>query len=292
LSLASAIYRGRVHHARYLPHPHAFSYSIAQWWLALDELEQVAAQSRWFSLTNRWAPLRFKRSDYLPDTDGDLAAAVRQKLSEQLQQPISGRVFFLGALRTCGLYFNPLNCYFVQSDGAQEFSYMLAEVSNTPWNERHYYAVDLQQPLRHPKTFFVSPFNPLNMHYRWQLKPPAGYAAEAGDKALIHLDVLKQQATAGTDAASWVRHFSATMKLSRVALNRRSIRNVLLRYPINTVGTVAAIYWQALRLWLKRNPVYISERTCSETTSSETTSSETTSSAATSTESKQNELNK
>src|SRR5690554_4898858 len=169
--LASAILRGRVHHARYRPTQHEFSYSIAHWWLALDELEQVAAQSRWFSLTG-FAPLWFRRADYLRGSEGDLATAVRSKLTELTGQTITGRVYFLGAVRSFGLYFSPINYYFVQPEGSDSYSHMLAEVSNTPWNERHYYALDLSQALVHDKTFHVSPFNPLDMKYHWQLRPP------------------------------------------------------------------------------------------------------------------------
>lgn len=244
--LASAILRGRVHHARYRPTQHAFDYSIAQWWLALDELEQVAAQSRLFRL-NHFAPLEFRRSDYLGDTEGDLATAVKHKLSELTGQSITGRVFFLGAVRTFGLYFSPLNCFFVQSEDTQEFTHMLAEVSNTPWNERHYYGLDLNQALVHEKTFHVSPFNHLDMRYHWQLRPPT---QQPGHQSLVHLNVLAEQ-----------RDFSATMKLTRVELNSKSIRNVLLRYPVNTLGTVLAIYWQALRLWVKRTPLYTHPKT-------------------------------
>ena len=239
--LASAILRGRVHHARYRPTKHAFEYSIAQWWLALDELEDVAAKSRWFSL-QRFAPLWFRRADYMRGTTGDLATAVRNKISELTGETVSGRVFFLGAVRTFGLYFSPISCYFIQPEGETEYRYMLAEVSNTPWNERHYYVLDLQQALVTEKTFHVSPFNPMNMRYHWQLRPPR---QEPEHKTLIHMDCLTEK-----------RDFSATLKLTRVELNSKSIRNVLLRYPVNTVGTVTAIYWQALRLFLKRTPLY------------------------------------
>lgn len=239
--LASAILRGRVHHARYRPTQHAFEYSIAQWWLALDELEDVAAQSRWFSL-KRFAPLWFRRADYMRGSTGDLATAVLEKTSQLVGQPVHGRVFFLGALRTFGLYFSPINCYFIQTDDANDYRYMLAEVSNTPWNERHYYVLDLQQALINDKAFHVSPFNPMDMTYHWQLRPPR---QEPEHKCLLHLDCHTEK-----------RDFSATMKLTRVELNSKSIRNVLLRYPVNTVGTVTAIYWQALRLFMKRTPLY------------------------------------
>lgn len=240
--LTSAIMRGEVSHKRYTPTQHSFRYPVVQWWLALDELPQVAAMSRYWSLKH-WAPLQFKRADYLPGSDGDLASAVCQKMSDLAQQTLTGRVFFLGNLRTFGLYFSPINCYFLQPEGRHDFSHMLAEVSNTPWNERHYYLLDLNQPLVHAKAFHVSPFNPLEMQYHWRIRPPA--RTVEGKPATIHLEALKGD-----------KHFSATMHLKRVELNSNSIRNVLLRFPVNTVTTVLAIYWQALRLWLKRTPIY------------------------------------
>ena len=239
--LSSAILHGRVFHKRTRPTPHAFDYPPAQWWLALDEIAAVAPQS-WAFSCNGFAPIWFRRADYLRGSNGDLATVVRAKMAELAGRELTGRVFFLGNLRTMGLYFSPINCYFLLPEGADEYSHMLAEVSNTPWNERHYYLLDLTQPLNHDKAFHVSPFNPIDMRYEWQINPPY---QQPDNRSTIHLAAVKGE-----------RHFSATLRLRRVELNRKSIRNVLLRYPINTMTTVAAIYWQALRLWLKKTPVY------------------------------------
>ncbi|WP_301720443.1 DUF1365 domain-containing protein [Pseudidiomarina terrestris] len=239
--LSSAILRGRVYHRRLQPTQHQFDYATAQWWVALDELEQLQRQSKLLS-TRGFAPLWLRRQDYLRGTQGDLATAVREKMAALAGKRLEGRVFLLGNLRTFGLYFSPINCYFLQPPGQQDYSHMLAEVSNTPWNERHYYLLDLNEELSHDKAFHVSPFNPLDMRYEWQIKPPKMCA---NHKSMIHLAAHKGE-----------RHFTATLKLQRQELNRRAIRSVLLRYPINTLTTVAAIYWQALRLWLKRTPVY------------------------------------
>ncbi|RUO62261.1 DUF1365 domain-containing protein [Pseudidiomarina insulisalsae] len=239
--MSSAILRGRVYHRRLRPTQHAFDYPTAQWWLALDELPKITKQSRLLS-TRGFAPLWFRRQDYLRGTKGDLATAVRTKMSELAGRELAGRIFFLGNLRTFGLYFSPINCYFLKPAGADDYSYMLAEVSNTPWNERHYYLLDLNQPMAHDKAFHVSPFNPMDMRYEWQITPPQ---QQVGHHSAIHLSAGKGK-----------RHFTATMKLERQELNRAAIRRVLLRYPVNTLTTVAAIYWQALRLWLKRTPIY------------------------------------
>lgn len=239
--MRSAILKGRVFHRRLRPTQHAFDYPTAQWWFALDELPQIEQQSRLLS-TQRFAPLWFRRADYLRGTTGDLTTAVLDKMGSLAKTKLSGRVFFLGNLRTLGLYFSPINCYFLQQEGADTYSHMLAEVSNTPWNERHYYLLDLSEPLEHDKAFHVSPFNPLDMRYEWQIKAPYN---KPENKSVIHLAAIKGE-----------RHFTATMRLQRHELNRKAIRNVLLRYPINTLTTMLAIYWQALRLWLKKTPIY------------------------------------
>lgn len=239
--LASAIMRGEISHRRYQPTQHAFRYATAQWWLALDELTEVDALSRCFS-TRGWAPLWFRRRDYLPQRNGDLAQAVRDEIGQLLNTTVQGRVFFLGNVRTFGCYFSPINCYFVQTEGDDDYRYMLAEVSNTPWLERHYYALDLQQPLQHRKQFHVSPFNPLEMQYHWRIRAPQ---LKPAAKALIHLEAWREG-----------KHFAATVALQRQPLQAKSIYGVLLRFPVNTVTTVLAIYWQALRLWLKRTPIY------------------------------------
>ena len=143
-------------------------------------------------------------------------------------------------LRYFGFYFSPLNLYYLRQ--GDRFRYMLAEVSNTPWNERHYYAVDLNNVRPHAKEFHVSPFNPMAQTYNWRLLPPT----TSGKGCLVHIDV-----TAAGDKV-----FDATLGMRRYPLNQRELRRVLTHRPVQTLTLTTAIYWQALKLFLKKSPIY------------------------------------
>lgn len=236
----SALYFGQVRHRRFMPRAHRFQYSLMQWWLALDELSELGQLSRLFSTDHKWAPLHFNPTDYLRgqwEQAENLQDAVLALCSKLHGAELTGKVFFLGNLRCWGLFFSPLNCYFIR-DTQGAFTHMLAEVSNTPWQQRHYYLVDLSQQLDTRKAFHVSPFNPMDMVYHWHIKPPQ-------QRALIHIAAHRQQC-----------EFDATMALSRQPLNQKAIYNVLKKHPIMSLKIVAGIYWQALKLFIKRVPFY------------------------------------
>ena len=133
--MESALYQGKVYHQRFLPTQHKFDYDIYLFWLQLDEIDELNTQLTHFSSRSR-ARVRFKRSDYLGPSDIPLSCAVRQKMTSLGAKLTDGDVFMLGQLRMWGLYFSPVNFYYLRSpQGA--FTYLLAEVSNTPWNQRH-----------------------------------------------------------------------------------------------------------------------------------------------------------
>jgi DUF1365 family protein len=243
---SSAIYEGWVRHRRHSPHAHSFRYRMAQLWIDLDEVDEVFAK-RWLWSVNRPNLAQFRRNDYLEPHDLPLAEAVRVRVEAQTGRRPEGPIRLLTHLRYLGCVFNPVSFYYCYQSDGKTLDTVLAEITNTPWGERHAYA--LQVDSAHPrgrahewnfrKSFHVSPFMAMERDYRWRFTVP-------GEDLRVHMDVLQADQ----------RELDVSLTLQRRPLNAASLARVLWRYPMMTAQVVAAIHWQALRLFLKGNPVH------------------------------------
>ncbi|SLM63065.1 MULTISPECIES: DUF1365 domain-containing protein [Dickeya] len=250
----SALYTGWLRHRRFSPKAHDFTYPIFMLLLDLDEL----ALLKTVGIASRRAALAsFQPDDYLDG--GDLRQAALRRLTALTGETLHGKVYLLCQLRYCGFHFNPVNFYYCH-DEAGQLRWLLAEVRNTPWNERHVYAIPADHPEPQAKCFHVSPFNPLEMDYHWQFTAP-------GASLRVHIEnhhrIKSSLASDGTAASplttarpDHAKVLDATLQLRRVMLTRRSLYQHIRRLPMMTLKTALAIYWQALRLWLKKVPVY------------------------------------
>jgi DUF1365 family protein len=238
----SGIYQGLLRHRRFFPRAHRFSYRIFMMYLDLDELDEVLALSPLWSKRG-WRPARFERSDFLGDPVLPLKQAVCERIHEETGHRHEGRVCMLANLRYFGFIINPITCYYC-FDTHDALQYIVVEVTNTPWNERQSYVLRCDPRQRYQRISFdkqmhVSPFNPMNMNYRWCSNQPQKMLT-------LNLETLQEG-----DA-----HVDATMALKRREINAGALNAILLQHPWMTGKVAFTIYWQALKLWWKRNPFY------------------------------------
>ena len=239
----SCIYRGWVSHRRQTPVEHQFRYSV--FWLYLDLEEWTEAKRKVVGLSERrFAPASLYRHDHLGDTAVPLDESVRRFVREQAGDDLAtGAIRLLTQPRSFGFYFSPLNLYYC-FDQQESLAAIVAEVNNTPWGERHCYllwAGNQTAPgrYRHDKTFHVSPFMDIDQQYAWQLEAPS---QQLGVRLATERD---GQA-----------YFEAAMQLERRPLTTLSLARQLATSPISAGRLLAAIYYEAFRLWMKKCPYY------------------------------------
>jgi DUF1365 family protein len=244
--MQSAIYKGWVRHRRFSPAPHQLRYSVFMMLLDLAELDKVFAGS-WLWSTRRWALARFKRADYLGDPAVPLDTAVRRRVAELAGVYPEGPIRLLTNVRYFGFIINPISCYYC-FDNNEQLQFIIAEVNNTPWDERHSYVLQCKpeskyQRIRFNKQLHVSPFNPMDIEYDWRSSLPE-------QQLRIHMQNWRE-----VDGGQ-LKEFDATLVLEREPLSVKALRLLLCQYPLMTIKVVAAIYWQAIKLWCKKVPIY------------------------------------
>lgn len=243
----SALYEGTIGHRRHIDVGHGFSQPVVMAYLDLDEVGHAFdAHPLWSG--HRPAPVRFRREDMHGDPDVPLDVAVRRTVGAALGTPPSGPVRVLTTLRHWGWTFNPISLY-VCFDGADtRLETVLAEVTNTPWHERHAYVLPFPDPeaaategVRFAKELHVSPFMDLDLDHVLRLTPPGAptMTVEMDDRRRDDSDELV---------------FSARLTLQRRPLDRASMSHVLRHHALPSHRVSAGIYRNALRLWRKGAP--------------------------------------
>lgn len=241
----SALYEGQVTHTRREPFHHRFTFRFFWVYLDLAELNEVFRR-RWLWSLERPNLATFRRADYLGDPGVPLDTAVRDLVEARTGRRPGGPIRLLTHLRYAGYCFNPVSFYYCFDPPGERLESVVAEITNTPWGERHSYVLSRcgeagDGPVRRtfPKEFHVSPFMPLDQDYRWSFSPP-------GERLSVAMDNLERNG----------RVFGARMALRRREITGWSLARALIRFPLLTWRIIAAIYVQALRLRMKGAPFH------------------------------------
>jgi DUF1365 family protein len=244
--MRSCIYAGIVSHKRSAPVRHVFRYPLVVFYLDLDELIELDRSIPGFAV-NRRGLVSFHDRDHL---DGR-AVSTRDRLLAFLQTQgidlAGGKILLLTQCRILGYVFNPVSFYFCHgTQGALRC--VVAEVNNT-FGERHLYVLSNRQNLepgreehaayRAAKVMHVSPFVSMDAVYDFDFAP-------IGDR----LSITIRESEAG------VHFFDAHLRGRRMPFTGRSLARVLFRYPLLTLRVIAAIHWEALRLYIKGAPFH------------------------------------
>jgi DUF1365 family protein len=215
-------------------------------YLDLDELPAVF-QQRWLWSVDRPNVASFRRSDHVGDPSTPLDRSIRALVAERTGQPLTGPIRLLTHCRYFGYVFNPVSFYFCYDAAGAHVEAIVAEITNTPWGERHCYVLGAKdnrargarKRYQLDKVFHISPFIGMDVAYDWRFSEPAAQLA-------IHMENLREGQP----------FFDATMVLRRQEMSGPGLARVLLQYPLMTATVIGAIHWQALRLWLKGVPFH------------------------------------
>ncbi|MEM5454033.1 DUF1365 domain-containing protein [Paraburkholderia phytofirmans] len=239
---AAWLLTGKVMHERLRPKHHRFTYPVFYVRCDLDRLASL--DSGWFGI-DRWRPLSLYRRDHGPRDGSDLATWMREQLSAAGVEEANGRIWLQAFPRVFGYAFNPVSFWFCHDRDGQ-LRALLAEVRNT-FGERHSYLLSAKSAapiaantrLMCRKVLHVSPFCRVEGGYTFRVR-------EASNSASVSIDYH--------DADGLLIRTALGGRLT--PLTRASALAALLRQPLLTVGVIARIHWQALRLALKKVPFH------------------------------------
>lgn len=236
---AASLYFGDVMHARLKPVAHRFSYRVMSLLIDLDRLDEADRQSPLFGV-NRAALYGFSESDHGERDGSSLRAYAQRRAADNGIDLTGGRVQLLCYPRLLGYTFNPLSVYFCHAaDG--KLALLIYEVRNT-FGDIHAYVLPVAPDecsgagirQQQDKLFYVSPFMEMAMRYHFRVSPPTDS---------VKLRILE------TDPEGPL--LAATFHGRRRSLTSAALLRSFLALPLLTFKIVAAIHWEALRLWIK-----------------------------------------
>ena len=246
LSLKNYIYNGVIRHRRYTPFEHFFSYPLFMVYVDISKVNKILETSLIWNV-NKPALISFYRKDYHGEPTKPLDKAVRDTIYKKTGKRINGPIRILTHLRYFGFCFNPVSFYYCFNTSDSKLEMIMAEVTNTAWNERYSYIIDKKMlsgskknlVAELEKKLHVSPFWGMDHQYEWLFSEP-------DESLLVNMKNFK----------SGMKVFDATLTMKRKALTIKNLLISVLRFPFITLLVVYRIHWQALKLWIKKAPFF------------------------------------
>ncbi|MBH30399.1 MAG: DUF1365 domain-containing protein [Candidatus Marinimicrobia bacterium] len=246
----SAIYTGNIFHQRFQPIEHHFNYKIFMAYIDLDEIDSLMPRSFFWGV-NRPALISFFSKDYLSEGKLDLRSAVKNLVLERTGKDVQGPVRLLTHLRYFGYCFNPVSFYYCFDKAGEEVETIIAEVTNTPWKERHSYVIQTKNGRNkqngiedhQSKKLHVSPFFQMDHQYRFLFSDPREHLS-------VEIENFKNRK----------KIHEALLNLRKLEFNKAQLIKTVGQFPFITFRVVSAIHWQAVKLWLKGATFYPNPR--------------------------------
>ena len=228
---------GSVRHLRLRPTTHGFDYPS---YFLLLPLRSLRAQPDAALARNRWGLLAFHDRDH-GDGRADCLAWLDEQLAREGIRDADGEVWLQAYPRVLGYAFKPVSFWYCQRrDGS--LAAIVAEVNNT-FGERHCYLLcgpelGWGREQRAAKVFHVSPFCAVAGEYRFRFARNEGRIVARVEHHDDEGPLLLTSVSGAFAPATRARQSAA-----------------FFGQPLMTLGVIARIHWQALRLWAKRVPL-------------------------------------
>lgn len=243
----NAIYFGKIRHQRYVDARHGFEYRMFCLWLRVSEVDQPSLKLPGLG-RGAFGLVTVQASDYMAHRrESTLEDRIRGEIKDKANCDWNGEAYLLGQPRYLGFVMNPLTLFYCY-DHAKQLAFIVGEITNTPWGERHCYVFPMTQtPSDRPqafelaKEFHVSPFLPMNMRYTWRLSSPSRYLSVGiWNRTGERLD------------------FEAHMTLERMGLSTLGMLTNLIKMPLMTWKIWLGIYVNAGILYAVKRVTFYS----------------------------------